>query len=40
MVLLVISEFSETGYLTVIQVRVLIQAELLPKADKRVLAWL
>jgi hypothetical protein len=34
-VLLVILEFSETGHLTVTQVRVLINAELLPKADKR-----
>jgi hypothetical protein len=33
-VLLVILEFSETGHLTVTQVRVLIKA-LLPKADKR-----
>ena len=30
-----ILEFSETGYLTVTQVRVLIKVELLPKADKR-----
>ncbi len=34
-VLLVILEFSETGHLTVTRVRVLIKAELLPKADKR-----
>jgi hypothetical protein len=38
-VLLVILEFSETGHLTVTQVRVLIQAELLPKADKRGLGY-
>jgi uncharacterized protein YwlG (UPF0340 family) len=34
-VLLVILAFSETGHLTVTQVRVLIKAKLLPKADKR-----
>jgi hypothetical protein len=33
--LLVILEYSETGHLTVTQVRVLINVELLPKADKR-----